>query len=395
MAQRDANTGRNQGNMSESDQGLALVECYDDIMTAGCAGSCVFTWQDEWFKRTWNTMANVDLLKTPYWSDYQTNEQYFGLLSFDPGDERSVCYVDGDDEEWSDEDVIGETGGRSVSMKYDEKFLYFLVRGDDVSESTKLYLPIDTTQKTGSTTCGELGLSFDRAADFLMVIDGKDNSRVLVQERYEVLRATSLRSMTGEDPYVDVPEADGDEFKSIELLLQTLTDTSIISGAAADDSIPVTDNYYYQTYETGALRHGDANPSHEGFDSLADFCFGDGFVEIKLPWQLLNFGNPSEMKIHDDYYENWGVEFIDIDGMYVGVGDGSSTIELFEKPLEGWGTSVTYHERPKESYYIMQQLWANGVSADELLEEGSPSVAEAEERARLTAEAQLEAAETP
>ena len=42
-------------------------------------------------------MANVDLLKTPYWSDYQTNEQFFGLLSFDPGNERSVSYVDGDE----------------------------------------------------------------------------------------------------------------------------------------------------------------------------------------------------------------------------------------------------------------------------------------------------------
>ena len=32
-------------------------------------------------------MHAVDLDKTPYWSDCQTNEQYFGLLSFDPGSE--------------------------------------------------------------------------------------------------------------------------------------------------------------------------------------------------------------------------------------------------------------------------------------------------------------------
>lgn len=63
MAHRDLNTGRNQGNMSERDQGMALVECYEDIMSAGCAGSCVFSWQDEWFKRTWNTMYAVDLTR--------------------------------------------------------------------------------------------------------------------------------------------------------------------------------------------------------------------------------------------------------------------------------------------------------------------------------------------
>lgn len=77
MAQRDYNTNRNQGNMSEQEQGQAVIDCYEDIMAAGCAGGCIFTWQDEWFKRTWNTMQSVDLENTPYWSDYQTNEQYF------------------------------------------------------------------------------------------------------------------------------------------------------------------------------------------------------------------------------------------------------------------------------------------------------------------------------
>ena len=66
MAQRDINTNRNQGHMSEQEQGGAIISCYEDIMAAGSAGSCVFTWQDEWFKRTWNTMHAVDLDKTPY-----------------------------------------------------------------------------------------------------------------------------------------------------------------------------------------------------------------------------------------------------------------------------------------------------------------------------------------
>ena len=90
-AQSDRNTGRSQGGMSEEEQGKALVQCYKDIMASGCAGSVAFTWQDEWFKRTWNTMAYTDLTKTCYWSDYQTNEQYFGILSFDPGEVESVC----------------------------------------------------------------------------------------------------------------------------------------------------------------------------------------------------------------------------------------------------------------------------------------------------------------
>lgn len=366
MAQLDANTGRNQGAMSESGQGEALARSYQDIMDAGCAGSIIFLWQDEWFKRTWNTMANVDLLKTPYWSDYQTNEQYFGLLSFDPGTERSISYVDGDDEEWADNDVIGESDGRALSMKYDEKFVYLMVRGADVGPGTPLYLPVDTTQKTGSTSSADPAVTFDRAADFLIVLDGLDESRVLVQERYEVVRATSLMATTGEDPYVDPPAKDTSSFKHIDLVLQTLTDYSQIEQAISQNMDRVENEFFFQTYETGKLTYGDANPSHDDFDSLADFCYGDGFVEVKIPWQLLNFSNPSEMQIHDDYYEHYGVENQKIDRMYVGVGDGTSTIPLFEETLQGWGMKVTYHERLKESYYIVQQLWAEGVDAEQL-----------------------------
>ena len=83
---------------------LSLIHIY--IRRAGCAGCVIFSWQDEWFKRTWNTMANVDLSKTAYWSDFQTNEQFFGLMAFDPGEKRSVCYTDGDVGEWTQDDLL-------------------------------------------------------------------------------------------------------------------------------------------------------------------------------------------------------------------------------------------------------------------------------------------------
>ena len=123
------------------------------IKEAGCAGEIIFTWQDEWFKRTWNTMNAVNLNKTPYWSDYQTNEQYFGLLSFDPGEEQSICYVDGDISEWTEDDILFKNDNSSLSLKYDEKFIYFYVNKKDYSEDKKIYIPIDTTPKTGSNYC--------------------------------------------------------------------------------------------------------------------------------------------------------------------------------------------------------------------------------------------------
>jgi len=357
MAQEDIHTGRNQGHMSEQEQGQALVECCRDIMDAGCAGSCLFTWQDEWFKRTWNTMHAVDLDNTAYWSDYQTNEQYFGLLTFDPGREKSVCYVDGDPSEWTEEDLVISHQGADLSMKYDEKFLYFLIRRDGLDpEGGTLYIPLDITPKTGSTYCENHDILFERACDFLILIQGRENSRVQVQERYECLRSTFAYDYYADDPYITPPDPDTPVFTDIYLpLIQRdfLRDPEVMQPTGT-------------RFDTGALRHGNANPDAADFDSLADFKFGQDCVELRLPWQLLNFSNPSKMMVHDDYYANYGVENLHINEIYAGVGCSGGTgyrIPMASFPLKGWGRRPAAHERLKRSYDILRDYWAQADAA--------------------------------
>lgn len=351
MAQREMNMGRNQGNMSEKDQGKAIADCYEDIKAAGCSGCCVFAWQDEWFKRTWNTMYAVNLKRDPYWSDYQTNEQYFGLLSFDPGKDQSVCYVDGYDDDWSDEDIVTERDGMQLSMKYDEKFIYFMIRKDGLDINTdKLYIPLDITPKTGSSYYKEKNMLFDRAIDFIIQLEGKDNSRVRVQERYEVLRSNYSENVYEFNTYLknNIPAKDSPRFTDIDMILQTATPL-IYNNLQAPAEV----------FETGKLTYGNANPLSPDFNSLADFMAGDGFVEIKLPWQLLNFSDPSRMTIHDDYYEHYGIEYIEIDKLYAGIADGTESVRtaLLPVKLKPWENTVTYHERLKSSYYVLQKLW--------------------------------------
>ena len=371
MAAYEESFGRNQGNMSEREQGEALVSMYRDIKEAGSAGGIVFTWQDEWFKRTWNTMHAVDLDNTPYWSDYQTNEQYFGLLSFDPGKEESVCYPDGDKSEWTAEDLVCEEDGVRLSMKYDQRYVYFLVEKEGFNALTdKLYIPIDTTPKSGSARAGNLGVEMDRAADFVVELDGRDNSRLWVQEYYDSIEALFYDKITPWDLFSQkFPEPDTDAFVKIRLLLQK--DLYFVRDSLEDENIeddrPITydefnqrDSLQYsrmENYETGKLTYGSGNPAAPDFNSLADFCGGDGFVELRLPWQLLNFADPSRMNIHDDYYEHYGVEYLRIRELYAGAGDGTAQIRMGSLALEPLGRHPEYHERLKESYYILQAFW--------------------------------------
>ena len=352
MAQVDKDTGRNQGNTSEQAQGQALIDCWRDIKESGSNGGCVFTWQDEWFKRTWNTMHAVDLSRTAYWSDYQTNEQYFGLLSFDPGKEKSVCYVDGNVFEWTEDDKI-VSGKTELSMKYDEKFIYFLVKKKNLNiDKDKIYIPLDITPKSGSNYCENYGIKFDRDADFVIAIDGKDNSRVVVQERYDALRSTYSEDIYKFNTYMkeNIPDKNSPKFVNIELILRTAIALS-----------PENKETVAESYETGKLLYGNANPESSDFNSLADFMAKGDYIEIKLPWQLLNFADPSKMKIHDDYYDgNYGIEYISVKEIYAGVNTGKERIGLEKVKLSGWGNKVTYHERLKSSYYIMQDLWKAG-----------------------------------
>lgn len=182
----------------------------------------------------------------------------------------------------------------------------------------------------------------------MICIDGRDNSRVLVQERYEILWAMHAYELGRADAYDEIRSASSPVFRTIDLMVQR------------QDPVPIGEWYPAVTYETGKLRYGNANPAAADFDSLADFMFTEKGVEIRIPWQMLNFGDPAERKIHDDYYENFGVEYTQIDEMYVGFSTAAAAgtrIRTAPFSLEGWGTDVTYHERLKKSYYMLQNLW--------------------------------------
>lgn len=359
--------GRDQGNMTEKEQGNAIVSMYKDIMDSGSAGGIVFIWQDEWFKRTWNTMSGTDLDNTAYWSDYQTNEQYFGLLSFDPGKNKSISYPDGNNSEWTEKDVVQNTKNYTISSKYDEKYMYFMInlKGKNPKKE-KIYIPIDTTQKSGSKKIKRFNIESNRAADFVISLEGDKNSKILVQDRYDradVVYAKYIYRYF--NPFSNPPETDSDDFKVERIVISELDyyykDKKIDIKNYNIDKEKGLRNYYTlsQIMYTGNLLYGNGNPKSKDFNNLADFCYGKDFIEIRIPWGLLNFYNPSRMQIHDDYYEHYGVEPISIDKMYIGVGTANSKIELSPMKLEGWGKKVTYHERLKESYYILKDYWNN------------------------------------
>ena len=52
------------------------------------------------------------------------------------------------------------------------------------------------------------------------------------------------------------------------------------------------------------------------------------------------------------------MEYLHIGELYAGAGDGTGQIEMQPFALEPLGRRPVYHERLKESYYLLQALWS-------------------------------------
>ena len=351
--------GWNQGFMSEKEQGETVVRLFDDLFEQGAAGGLVFTWQDEWFKRTWNTMELDNPDQRPYWSNVQTNEQRFGLLGF----ETFKHTLNGSDDTWIDTDALltDESGlVRSLSVDHDEAYMYFRaeVDTDKWTSANSLAILLDTIPGQGNQRIDRFSsASFETGFDFMIELSEMNQSRVWIDHYYDPfyfqygVERNDLESN-------DAPERDSGAFTPVHYAL------------SKPMTIPSTgEEIAFDYYETGLLREGIGDPSHVDYDSLSDYYYDEerGVYEVRIPWLLLNFKDPSHKEVMGDLYTN-GLESSEwIDGIGLKLLAVNDEEIIQQLPVENesilytwenWEIPV-YTERVKQSYYILQDYLIN------------------------------------
>lgn len=336
--------------VNEEKQADLLLKAFNTIKESKCAGEFIFEFQDNWSRSSWNTKNSKILDRSAYWSDSQTYAQSFGIMAFDPGKEKSISYPDNSINEWSIDDIVTDNEKFSLHMKSDEKYLYFMVKSKDKFNfnENEVYIDLDITPKSGVEKSSQFGLSFETPVDFIININSKENSRVYVHEYYNEYNFNKNMIENKIRPDLITHTSNMDEFSKI--LIQLSSRQYVESSDEFIDEV---------SYETGYLVYGNGNPNSIYFNSLSDFYIGDNYVEVRIPWALLNFMDPSTKAIKDDFYEKFKITEMHIDNIKVGCtikenGVVVNRLKSEEYNLNSW-IMPSYHERLKKAYYILQE----------------------------------------
>ena len=331
--------GYNQGKVDENAQGDMLIDMFNSIQKERYAGGLVFTWQDEWFKRTWNNVMFDIADRRPFWSNIQTTEQNFGVMAFDPGEKYTICYPDGDLSDWSGIEPTVKTDQGELFVQIDERYVYIMVKaeGYDFNNDT-LYIPINTIAGQGNTKAPDHNLIFDDGADFLIKLHGASDSHIYVDRYYDAFYYHFVESRILSD-FPLQKDADKKDSGVFNDMLMCYGYHLTVKGTGKE--IPD------KAYETGKLKYGNANPESEAFNSQADFCRAGNKLEIRIAWYLIGVKNPRARAciapLNGDE-----IKYSAFDAIKIGAGQ-SGKIKLYDTGFKGI-EKVSYKQRLKKSY---------------------------------------------
>ncbi|MFM1651124.1 hypothetical protein ACI7RC_03360 [Brevibacillus sp. B_LB10_24] len=364
------NLGRNQGGHNEKEQGEVDAELLREIYQEGYAGAILFAWQDEWFKKTWNTMKfELPEDRRSFWLNVLTNESMFGLLGMYPGKE-GILRIDGREDDWEQLKPEEKTrldmkvpGFEEIWMTHDEAYVYVLMKLTKPFDPSKemLYLGADTIPG-GNRHGPELpGKRLDEGLEALVVLGNQEESEVKIASNYDF--HTRLY---------------GKRYGMIPVDEQAMKDDSGLFvpwklAVSLEMEPPDTKEYHpFEDVTVGKLRRGTTDPEDPAYDSLAMWQARGQVVELRIPWMLLGFTDPSSHHVMSYRDEGKGFVIERSKGIrlipwikernsnqVIGLESDGPVYLVTKWPIYLWPDweKVDYHERTKQSYEIMRRAF--------------------------------------
>ena len=292
--------GWNQGGHDERRKGEIEGEIIKTIHRSGMAGGMVFSWFDEWFKRNWLFLPyELPAERNPLWFNLQDAEQNFGYLGTYPGYPGKIVRLSCDRSDWPSRSRLYEKGeGRRASFNDGSDRSRTLKALYARSDEGFLYVMLETYQKIdfetaryliGLDTCdpekGEFklpyatGLFSPIGLKFLISINGREGSRILACQSYD------KRLNAGKGTIRPVASRDG-----AWVVMQNMVNTRRFSKDGKRFFPP-------RFFTMSSLKFGSLDPGNPDHNTAADFYFKENMIEVRLPWGLINFTDPSSRTV--------------------------------------------------------------------------------------------------
>ncbi|MGD8192836.1 hypothetical protein ACQCN2_22990 [Brevibacillus ginsengisoli] len=349
--------GRNQGMHTEKEQGQMDADLIHSMVNEKLNGAILFEWQDEWFKFTWNTIdLELPSERRSMWRNRLTNEENFGVIAVEPGESaEDMIQVDGKTADWEKrkDKVEQDYPTFNMSVAHDEAYLYLLFKKKQGSwnfTTDKLNIGFDTLQGGSQIADKATGLHFPTGIEFLLQMAGENNAHIYVNSAYDqhTWMYYAKKKMIPGDPRYSQEELG--IFLPWKLAL------------SAPLFLPATKQHIpFEELEVGVMKPGISDPNDPAFNTLADWYARDNVLEVRIPWMLLGFTDPSTKQVLKYPYKADGIESVATDGIrvepFVQLG---SAVSASPEPVlytwENWN-QPTYHERKKQSYDILRDLY--------------------------------------
>ena len=328
------------GGYSEKQQGEKNMRMMHNIIDAGCAGGFMFAWMDEWFKPTWIVAyleaygmisGGTTIPTRQLWHNLASPEQNFGLLTFDQTSLLPYASY-----------VTDKPAGpvKKLSATNDNSYFFLEVETNrNLTPGDTVMIAFDTYLASFGESMLPNGKNLSNRSEFLLTM--------VLSEDTALYHVTEAYDMNGLTPRFDLAD------HSVQKFYSTVTD-----GAPWVVMQWINDGFAMTTQDIGKVPL--ENSSDFRFGNRAAAAWSGSKIKVRIPWTLLYFRDPTQMKVIDgavsyDGGYSYVISSTASDGIAVSVYFDravTSSVSRYSWPL--WMVAPSTEDRVKKSLEVIR-----------------------------------------
>jgi Tfp pilus assembly protein PilF len=290
--------GWHNGGVTEAQQASLLTRFTTNHWETRAAGSIVFAWKDEWWKKVADQFTadyEVPRERDPLWFNVLDPEEAFGLIGYEPA--FPVPLLRGRDADWERAERLyeGRPGGSLGAVHAMTDYAYLYLRLDlppgtiDWSQRQYWFVLNTLPGGAGARTLPDTGVRIDSGANFLLQFVGPEQARLAITANYSPNHRVA--SLPGESHIMrrrGFTAAIADTAPFEDIVIEANRPRFTRDGTL----IPSID------FNRSRLLHGVADRTRPDFTDHATWHFDPaaGRLEARIPWGLLYITDPSSRR---------------------------------------------------------------------------------------------------